>query len=165
MGTTAQGSDGRRSWLRVGILLVVLVLVGAVLLERAIVTDAERLDLLFDELAEALAGEDEDAMDRLLADPFSYSGPRPLGDGDRDRSMQKLREFWRDTSDTRVTSRSREVLVEGSVGVIQGSGNLRFSWSDSMVLYKITFEIAALKTDDGWKAQGVRLTELSPGLF
>lgn len=164
VGPSSQRPEGR-SRLRIGLLLVILLLAGAVLIEKAVVTDAERLDLLFVQLCEALAAEDGGAMDRLLEGHFSYSGPRPLGDGDRDEAMKRLREFWDETSGVKLSSRSREVTVQGSVGVISGKGHLRFEWGDSMALYKVSFEIAALKTQDGWVAQGVRLTELTPGLF
>lgn len=152
VGSSSSHSERRPSRLRTGLLLVVLLIVGGVLVERAVITDAERLDLLFVQLTEALAAEDGAAMERLLADPFSFSGPRPLGDGDRDEALDRLREFWGETSGVKLSSRRREILVEGSVGVTHGRGHLRFEWDDSMVLYKITFEVAALKTDAGWKA-------------
>jgi hypothetical protein len=154
-----------KSKLLTSALIVLLLIVGGVALERAIVTDAEELDLLFEELADALADEERAAMAALLADPFSYGGPRPLGRGDRDDALEKLGDFWEEAEATKVTSRQREVLVEGNVGVIKGSGHVRFEWSGGMVLYKVSFEIAALRTDDGWTAQGVQLTELTPGLF
>ncbi len=164
VATSPQRSEARRSpALLIALLLLLAVVVGVAL--RMVVTDAERLDLLFDQLAEALAEEDRATMDRLLEERFSYDGPRPLGDGDRAKAFDRLDEFWAESTEIKLTARSREVVVEGSVGVISGKGHLRFSWSDTVVLYRVTFEIAALKTDDGWVAQGVRVTELAPGLF
>lgn len=148
-----------------GGLLVALLGSVAILAERASVTDEERLEGLFDRLVSALAREDRDLMDSLLVDPLSYSGPRPIGDGDRPRAFLKLDEFWKEAQDVRVVVRELDVQATGSVGVLRGSGNVRFRVEGSLVVYKVSFEVAALRTEAGWRAQGVRVTDLGPGIF
>lgn len=147
------------------ILVLVLLIAGLIALDRAITTPQEELEELLDDLLQALSDEDKGSMRRLLLETFAYEGARPLGSGNLDKALERLDEYWQDTDKTRVTTKKREILVQGSVGVIKANGHVRFELSEGVVVYKVTFEIAALKMDEGWKAQSIHFTELTPGLF
>jgi len=150
------------------LVILLILLIGALgaLIESRMVSDEERLDELFVEMVRALQAEDRGAMDQLIHPTFSFHGPKPVGDGDRDAAFASLGKYWDESSNTKLTSK-REVEVTGNVGVITLTGHLRFDWDGGgLVLYKTAMSVAAVKTPDGtWQAQGITVSELNPGLF
>jgi hypothetical protein len=152
---------------KLGIAAVIVVLLIAVSLaiDRAVLTDEEALDLLWEELVQALPDEDGAAVGRLFLDQMTYRGPRPMGEGDRQDALTGLQRLWEIADRVKITS-EREILVQGgSIGVIKAGGHLRFAHSEGTVLYKMTTEVTAVKADGQWKVQSIQVSELNPGLF
>lgn len=154
-----------RSKLGIAVLAIVLLIASSMALDRMIVTDEEALDQLWEDLVQALADEDTAAIGRLFLPALSYRGPSPMRDGDRHKALDRLDEFFDLAQNTKVTA-SREITVQSSsVGVIRADGHIRFEYGDGAVLYKMTTEVSALNSADGWRVQSIQVSQLNPGLF
>ena len=130
-----------------------------------VVPDEEALDQLWEDLVQALADEDTATVGRLFLPPMTYRGPSPMRAGDRDKALKRLDEFFEIANNTKVTA-TREITVQGgNIGVIKADGHIRFEYGDGAILYKMTTEVAALNSADGWRVQSIQVSELNPGLF
>jgi hypothetical protein len=137
--------------------LVLLGLVAAAVLawgvERLIVTDAEAIETLLEDAADAVARDDWDAASRAFDDDFrAQSPPR-----DREQFLAWARSAWTSFGRPAPTLRVRETSVSGD---------------EAAVLVRVTVEgypapidarLECVRRPDGWRV--ARLVEWSFGGF
>jgi len=154
-----------RNPVRIAMLMGVLVAVAAVGIESLLVSEEERLEQHLDSLTDAFSRGDQRSIDVLLAESFSYSGPRPVGEGERAGVLQRLDEFWLDTREARLSFRVSEIRVEGAVGRIEVKGTLRFRYGGSLIVYRVDAVLVWARAGDGWLLRRVDLPLLRPGII
>jgi len=154
-----------RKPVRIAMLIGVLAAVAAVGLERLMVSEEERLEQHLYSLSEAFSAGDQSSIDALLAESFSYSGPRPVGDGERSGVLQRLDDFWLDTREARLSWRVSELRVEGAVGRVEVSGTVRFRYGGSLIVYRVDAVLVWARAGDGWLLRRADLPLLRPGII
>jgi len=156
-------SSKRTALLVVGVLVLLAGI--AYLVERSIITEEERLEAAWAALTESFESENGATMAALLHDSMTYKAQRNwVGDGDRDRALTKLAEYWGQSSDSRILTRELEALPGKPLGITKASGNLRFKYGESLAIWKFRAEVAWIDAD-GWRVRSIHITELSAGLF
>ncbi len=150
---------------RRAMLLGVLLAAAALLVEQLVVSDEERLEQHLDLLAESFSSGNQAAIDALLADSFSYAGPRPVGEGDRSQALQGLDNFWLDTDEPSLGWRSTQITIEGMVGRVEASGTVRFRYGGSLIVYRADAVMDWSRAGDGWQLRRLDLPLLRPGIF
>ena len=143
----------------------VLVALAVVALDGLIISDEERLEQHLDALGAAFSAADAGAMDALLAEAFRFDGPRPMGEGDRADSLRRLDEFWLEASEPALNWRPTDVVVEGRIGRIQVSGNVRFRYADSLVVYRVDAVMVWIRANEGWLLERLDAPLLRPGIL
>ena len=143
----------------------VLIALSVVVVEGLLVSDEERLEQHVDALRDSFSAGDQAAVKALLADEFSYDGPRPMGEGDRDESLRRLDDFWLHASEPALNWRPKEVVVEGAVGRVEVSGNVRFRYADSLIIYRVDAVMVWSRAGEGWLLRRLDVPLLRPGVF
>lgn len=146
-------------------LVAVLLAVAVVAIEGLLISEEERLEEHLDRLTTAFSVGDQRSIDALLAPSFSYAGPRPVGAGERAESLERLDEFWLQTSEPRLRWRASQVQVEGRVGRIEAQGTVRFRYGGSLIVYRADAVLVWERAGEGWLLRRLDLPLLRPGII
>ena len=151
---------------RLALLLALLVGVVAGVIERAIVSDEERLEAAF--LAVLSAAEDESSarLNALLLDTFRYLGPAPVERGDKTRALERFSELWEASEALSVTRRGKsEITIVGALGTLRAPLLVRFTVGGSLILYRADTVMSFDRVGEEFRLGEVEITDLRPGIL
>jgi hypothetical protein len=147
------------------VLGVVVLVVALLLFERWHLSDEERVEAAWDDLCAAMADEAPAQMRARLHEDMTYSGPRPVGEGDQAEAMVALAGYWDQVDRVAVITRKNEIKVQGHVATNLATTVVRFHWGDSPVIYRVRVQVAWAADGDSWRARDIDILEMTPGLF
>ena len=150
-----------RTWVLAGL----LALAFAVLVERCQVSEEERVEAAWRDLAEAAEQEDAGRLRGRLVEGFAYRGPRPVGEGELDEAMEGLRGWWGQAEAIRVIERKLEMDLEGRVARLEAATLVRFSWGGGTAVYRVRMILAMQQVEGRWLLRDLEILEMSPGIF
>lgn len=142
-----------------------LLFAGYRLADSWVVSDEERLEALVDRLADAVRRESAADVRGLLTADMDYSGPRVVGQGDRDGAIERLQALWDPTDDVNLMTQRLEITVTGATATVQIKGNVRFRYGDSLGIYKVDLNLLCRRAGEDWLVESIRVIELRPGLL
>lgn len=150
------------------LLLAALALLAAgVLVETLHVSETERVEAAWDDVRAAVEQESLPALeDRLTAD-FSWSGPRPVGVGERADVAERFGAFWTAAETISVAGRgSPEVTVAGSIATVVAPTVVTFRVNgDQLSAWRVDATLTFDRIGDRWVLARVEVTGLRPGVF
>lgn len=151
--------------LRIPILVIALLGLSALAVERWHVTDEEQVEAAWVDLIGAMEAEDRGRMSARLTPDMTFSGPPRVGEGDHERALEALDDYWAQVSAVKVVPRKKEIAVQGQVASLKASSLVRFQWGQQPVIYRVTLQIAWARSGDEWRARDIDVLEMTPGLF
>lgn len=137
-----------------------------VLVERAIVSDEERVEMAYDVLRAAVEEESAAQLEPLLTPDFSFSGPAPIQRGTRDTVLPRFEQFWGLAHDVGLLPRGpREITVVGGIATLQVPQLVRFKVGDRFIAYRVDAVLTFDRIGDEFLLAQIEVTQLRPGLF
>jgi len=152
------------------LLLIVLsaltLLVVVVLVERALISDEERVEMSYDLLRAAVEEESVQGLELLLTPDFSFSGPSPIQHGSRATAFARFAQFWAVAGDVGVLPRgTSEVTVVGGIATLRVPQLVRFKMGDHFVAYRVDAVLTFDRIGDAFQLAQIEVTQLRPGLL
>jgi len=141
-----------------------LLLVG-LLVDQLVVTDAERLDHLLEDLSAAVASEDTDRVAGLVTEDFSFEGPSPVRSGDHSEAFIRLSDFWTQVNATELNWRDAQIDQSGPLATLEASGLIRFRYGDVLVMYRVDSRLVCVRQGDEWRLRRLDIVALRRGIF
>lgn len=150
----------------VGVLGCVVLLGGGLLIERVLVSDEERVERAYDRLRSAVQDESSTGLQAMLTDDFSFSGPQPVGTGDRAGVVARFEEFWGLADRVGLLPRgSKEIAVAGGIATLRIPQIVRFHYGDQFIAYRVDAVLTFDRIGDEFVLAQIEVTDLRPGIL
>jgi hypothetical protein len=143
----------------------------AIGVERWMVSEEERIEIVVETLFAAIEAEDRAGVDAILLDPFDYSGPDPIRAGEREQMFEGLKRLWSVADELDYIDKAPEIRIAQRSASHTSEGLIRFKWNGSLVAHRAEIEVTLLKGAPGvddpeaWKVRRIDVLELRRGLF